>query len=167
LLVNQSIISDLKAIIAQSDDGAARAVDHQRTLMYWHIGKWIFGEEQQSKNGADYGSFLIKYLSEKLQPKFGSGFSVRQMNLYRQFYRTFPIVHALYAQSSWTQYKLLFSVDNEEKREFYIARTQKNNCTSRQLERQVHSNLYGRLLIKQRHLQGVIQVIPRKFVQSK
>ncbi|WP_255562519.1 DUF1016 N-terminal domain-containing protein [Pedobacter sp. D749] len=110
MLVNQSIISDLKAIIAQSNDRAVRAVDHQRTLMYWHIGKRIFEEEQQSKDRADYGSFLIKYLSEKLQPEFGSGFSVRQMNLYRQFYRTFPIVHALHAQLSWTQYKLLLSV---------------------------------------------------------
>ncbi|MFF5383655.1 MULTISPECIES: PDDEXK nuclease domain-containing protein [Pedobacter] len=147
MLVNQSIISDLKAIIAQSNDRAVRAVDHQRTLMYWHIGKRIFEEEQQSKDRADYGSFLIKYLSEKLQPEFGSGFSVRQMNLYRQFYRTFPIVHALHAQLSWTQYKLLLSVDNEEKREFYVAETKKNNWTSRQLERQVYSNLYERLLL--------------------
>ncbi|WP_293785703.1 PDDEXK nuclease domain-containing protein [uncultured Pedobacter sp.] len=48
---------------------------------------------------------------------------------------------------SWTQYKLLLSVDNEEKREFYVAETKKNNWTSRQLERQVHSNLYERLLL--------------------
>lgn len=67
------------------------------------------------------------------------------MNLYRQFYRTFPIVHALHAQLSWTRYKLLLSVDNEEIREFYVAKTKKNNWTSRQLERQVHSNLYERL----------------------
>lgn len=147
MLVNQSIISDLKAIIAHSNDRAVRAVDHQRTLMYWHIGKRIFEEEQQSKDRADYGGFLIKYLSEQLQPEFGSGFSVRQINLYRQFYRTFPIVHALHAQLSWTQYKLLLSVDNEEKREFYVAETKKNNWTSRQLERQVYSNLYERLLL--------------------
>lgn len=147
MLVNQSIISDLKAIIAQSNDRAVRAVDHQRTLMYWHIGKRIFEEEQQSKDRADYGSFLMKYLSEQLQPEFGSGFSIRQINLYRQFYRTFPIVHALHAQLSWTQYKLLLSVDNEEKREFYVAETKKNNWTSRQLERQVYSNLYERLLL--------------------
>ncbi|MDR1876877.1 MAG: DUF1016 N-terminal domain-containing protein [Flavobacteriaceae bacterium] len=43
----------------------------------------------------------MKYLSEQLQPEFGSGFSVRQINLYCQFYRTFPIVHTLRAQLSW------------------------------------------------------------------
>lgn len=147
MLVNQTIITDIKTIIAQSKDKAIRAVDHQRTLMYWHIGKRIFEEEQDGKERADYGTYLIKYLSEKLQPEFGTGFSIRQINLYRQLYRTFPIVHALRAQLSWTQYKLLLGVDSEEKREFYIAEAIKNNWTSRQLERQVYSNLYERLLL--------------------
>src|SRR5690606_794222 len=147
MIINQSIITDIKNIIVQSKDKAIRAVDHQRTLMYWHIGKRIFEEEQEGKERADYGKFLIRYLSEQLQPEFGSGFSVRQINLYRQFYRTFPIVHALHAQLSWTQYKLLLSVDSQNKRAFYIAETIKNNWTSRQLERQVYSNLYERLLL--------------------
>lgn len=147
MLVNKSVISDIKAIIAQSKDKAIRAVDHQRTLMYWHIGKRIFEEEQEGKERADYGTFLIKYLSEQLQPEFGSGFSTRQINLYRQFYRTFENVHTLYAQLSWSQYKLLLSVDSQDKREFYIAETIKNNWTVRQLERQIYSSLYERLLL--------------------
>ena len=68
MLINQSIISDIKSIISQSRDNAIRAVDHQRTLMYWHIGKRIFEEEQDGKDRADYGTFDIKYLSEQLQP---------------------------------------------------------------------------------------------------
>jgi len=111
--LNQSIILDIKSIIAQSRDRAIRAVDHQRTLMYWHIGKRIFEEEQEGKDRADYGKYLIKYLSEQLQPEFGSGFSARQLNWYRQFFRTFPIVSALRTQLSWTQYKLLLSFDSE------------------------------------------------------
>src|SRR5690606_2633464 len=147
MIINQSIITDIKNIIVQSKDKAIRAVDHQRTLMYWHIGKRIFEEEQEGKERADYGKFLIKYLSEQLQPEFGSGFSVRQINLYRQFYRTFPIVHTLYAQLSWSQYKLLCSVDSKSKRDFYSAEAIKNNWTVRQLERQIYSNLYERLLV--------------------
>jgi len=147
MLINQSIITDIKKIIAQSKDHAIRAVDHQRTLMYWHIGRRIFEEEQEGKERADYGAFLIKYLSKQLQPEFGSGFSIRQINLYRLFYRTFPIVHTLYAQLSWSQYKLLLSLDSQEQRDFYIAETIKNNWTVRQLERQICSNLYERLLI--------------------
>ena len=114
--LNQSIILDIKSIIAQSRDRVIRAVDHQRTLMYWHIGKRIFEEEQEGKDRADYGKYLIKYLSEQLQPEFGSGFSARQLNWYRQFFRTFPIVSALRTQLSWTQYKLLLSFDSEGKK---------------------------------------------------
>jgi len=112
MLVNKSIISDIKSIIANSKDSAIRAVDHQRTLMYWHIGRRIFEEEQQGKDRADYGKFLIKYLSEQLQPEFGSGFSTRQINLYRQFYRTFENVHTLYAQLSWSQYKIIIRLES-------------------------------------------------------
>ncbi|MPL56220.1 putative nuclease YhcG [bioreactor metagenome] len=145
--LNQSIISDIKSIIAQSRDRAIRAVDHQRTLMYWHIGKRIFEEEQEGKDRADYGKYLTEYIANELEPEFGSGFSKRQIELFRQFYRVFPIANALRSQLSWTQYRLLMRLEKDEKREFYIAESVKNNWTSRQLERQMNSNLYERLLL--------------------
>ncbi|WP_367914170.1 YhcG family protein [Leadbetterella sp. DM7] len=147
MLIHPSVITDIRSIIAESKEKAIRAVDHQRTLMYWHIGKRIFEEEQKGQDRADYGTYLIRFLSEQLQPEFGSGFSYRQLNWYRQFYRTFPIVSALRTQLSWTQYKLLLSIDNEDKRVFYITESVKNNWTSRQLERQIQSSLYERLLL--------------------
>lgn len=146
MLQNQSIIPDIRAIIETSKERAIRAVDNERTIMYWTIGKRIFEEEQQGKERADYGTYLIKYLAEQLQPEYGSGFSYRQLNWYRQFYRTFPIVSTLWTQLSWSQYKLLLAIDNEHKREFYIAETVKNNWTVRQLERQINSSLFERLL---------------------
>jgi predicted nuclease of restriction endonuclease-like (RecB) superfamily len=147
MTLNPAVITDIKSIINTARDKAIRAVDTERVLMYWHIGQRIFLEEQEGKDRADYGKFLIKTLSEQLQPEFGSGFSYRQINLYRQFYRVFPIVHALRAQLSWTHYKFLLSLDNQNKIEFYIAETIKNNWSSRQLERQIHSNLFERLLV--------------------
>lgn len=145
--INQSIITDIKSIIAQSKDKAIRAVDHQRTLMYWHIGKRIFEEEQEGKNRADYGTFLIEYIAAELEPEFGSGFSKRQVELIRQFYRIFPIANTVYSQLSWSQYKLLIRLNRDDQRQFYIAEAIKNNWTVRQLERQIYSNLYERLLM--------------------
>ncbi len=115
--------------------------------MYWHIGKRIFEEEQQGKDRAEYGEYLTKYIAEQLEPEFGSGYSKRQIELFRQFYRTFPIANTLYSQLSWSQYKLIIRIDNQDKREFYIAETVKNNWTVRQLERQINSSLYERLLL--------------------
>jgi predicted nuclease of restriction endonuclease-like (RecB) superfamily len=145
--VNNSLIEEIKSMILQSRVKAIQAVDHTRVLMYWNIGKRIFEEEQEGKERAAYGSFLIKSLSEALQPEFGSGFSYRQLNWYRQFYRTFPIVSALRTQFSWTHYRLLLSIDNEAKREYYMLEASKNNWNSRQLERQLNSQLYERLLL--------------------
>jgi predicted nuclease of restriction endonuclease-like (RecB) superfamily len=115
--------------------------------MYWHIGKRIFEEEQQGNDRADYGTYLTQYIDKELEPEFGSGFSKRQVELFRQLYRTFPIANALHSQLSWTQYKLLIRLENDEQRVFYIAESIKNNWTSRQLERQIYSNLYERLLL--------------------
>lgn len=145
--VSQSIISDIKAIIAKAKEHAVRAVDHQRTLMYWEIGKRIFEEEQEGKNRADYGKYLTQFIAQEIEPEFGSSFSKRQIELFRQFYRAFPIANAVRSQLNWTQYRLLMRLDKEEQKEFYIAETIKNNWTSRQLERQIYSSLYERLLL--------------------
>ncbi len=147
MIINNYIVSEVKNIINNAKEKAIRTVDNERVIMYWHIGKIIFEEEQKGKDRADYGSHLIKYLSEQLQPEFGSGFSYRNLSLFRQFYRAFPIVHALRAQLNWTHYKLLLPFDNEDKRGYYIAESLKNNWTSRQLERQINSQLFERLLL--------------------
>jgi predicted nuclease of restriction endonuclease-like (RecB) superfamily len=141
------LVNEVKGIINLSRENAVRKVDSERTLMYWKIGKRIFEEEQAGKDRADYGKYIIKFLAEKLQPEYGSGFSIRQLERYRQFYRTFSIASALRTQLNWTQYKILLSIDNEDKRNFYIAESIKNHWSSRQMERQVNSQLFERLLL--------------------
>ncbi|WP_316819333.1 DUF1016 N-terminal domain-containing protein [Pedobacter nyackensis] len=78
------------------------------------IGQRIFLEEQEGKDRADYGEFLIKTLSEKLQPEFGSGFSRRHLETCRQFYRSFSIAYTLCAQLSWSHYMHLLSIENQK-----------------------------------------------------
>lgn len=105
---------------------------------------------KKNKGGREravYGERLIQYLSDKLQPQFGSSYFTRNLNLFRQFHRDFPIVNALRSQLSWTHYRSLSSIDDEEKRTFYIAETVKNNWTARQMDRQIGSQLYERLLL--------------------
>lgn len=85
MLVNQSVNTDIEAIITQSKDKAIRAVDHHRTLMYWHIGKRIFEDAQEGKERADYGTLLINCLLEQLKREFGSGFSTGQKNFTDSF----------------------------------------------------------------------------------
>lgn len=141
------LIQDIQGIISQARARAVKSVNFERVLMYWKIGERIFEEEQQGKERADYGAALIKNISETLKPRYGSGFSSRNLELMRLFYRTFPNSQTLSAQLSWSHYSLLISFDNEDKRTFYIAESQKNNWSVRQLERQINSQLYERLLL--------------------
>ena len=145
--LNESIINDIQSIINKARESAVRAVDHERVMMYWHIGKRIFDEEQHGRDRAVYGERLIDYLSEQLQPQFGQGFSSRNLKNFRLFFRRFPIASALRTQLSWSHYRFLLSVNSDEKIEFYIQETVKNNWTARQLDRQIESQLFERLLL--------------------
>ena len=145
--LKKDIIQQIQTIIGTSRDRAIRSVDNERVLMYWQIGKVIFEEEQAGKERAEYGRYLIKSISDVFQPQFGTGFTVRQLEMNRQFFRTFPIANALRSQLSWTHYRVLIRLENEDKRAFYIAEATKNNWTARQLERQINSQLFERLLM--------------------
>jgi len=145
--LEQSIITEIQSIINKARESAVRAIDHERVIMYWQIGKRIFEEEQHGQERAIYGERLIGYLAEQLQPQFGDGFASRNLNRFRQFYRKFPIVSTLWTQLSWSHYRFLLTINSDEKIEFYIQETVKNNWTARQLDRQIGSQLYERLLL--------------------
>ena len=128
----QTLYNEVREIIASARQNAVRSVDFSRVQMYWNIGKRILETEQEGKERVEYGSYLLKNLAKRLEPEYGSGFSVRQLEMCRQFYRTYPIANTVCSQLNWSQYKLLISIQDEQKRE---------------LERQINSQLYERLLL--------------------
>lgn len=77
---------------------------------------------------------------------FGKGFTVANLKNMRQFYLTFPNGYALRSELSWTHYRLLMRVENENAREFYMQEAVKSQWSTRQLERQINSFFYERLL---------------------
>lgn len=115
--------------------------------MYWKLGERIFIEEQKGQDRAEYGAYLLQNVALEIEKEFGSGFSVRQLERARQFYRTYPIATALRTQLNWYQYRLLIQIDDKDKREYYELETANNNWTGRELERQINSGLYERLLL--------------------
>ena len=142
-----TFLDDIRVIIDSARSNAVRSVDFCRVQMYWQMGKRIFEEEQQGKDRADYGSYLIKNLAKQLQPEYGSGFGVRQLEMCRRFYRLYPIANALRSQLNWTQYRMLIQVPDKDKREYYELETVNNCWTAREMERQINSQLYERLLL--------------------
>lgn len=77
---------------------------------------------------------------------FGKGFTVANLKNMRQFYLTFQNGYALRSELSWTHYRLIMRVENEKARQFYLEECAKANWSTRQLERQINSFFYERLL---------------------
>ena len=144
---NEQFYTEIRQIIETARTNAIRSVDFSRVQMYWLLGKRIFEEEQQGKDRADYGTYLIRNLAEELMPTDGSGFSVRQLKFCRQFYRMYPIGNALRSQLNWTQYRLLIQIEDPCKREYYELESVNNAWTARETERQINAMLYERLLL--------------------
>lgn len=136
---------------------------------YWLIGQAIVEEEQQGEGRAAYGAGLIKELSERLTERYGKGFSTTNLAYFRQFYlafpqRTIPIFHTpggelenatqrvensaqgFHTNLSWSHYRALMRVENMRARDFYEAEAADQRWSVRQLERQIHSLYYERLL---------------------
>jgi predicted nuclease of restriction endonuclease-like (RecB) superfamily len=143
----ESFYQDVRQIIETARKNAVHSVDFCRVKMYWNLGKRIFEEEQQGKERADYGTYLIKNLAKQIEPEYGSGFGVRQLETCRQFYRLYPIAHTLRAQLNWSQYKMLVAIQDPNKREYYELESVNNSWTARETKRQIDSLLYERLLL--------------------
>ena len=145
--LTEQFISDIRTIILSARESAIRSVDTVRVQMYWELGERIFIEEQKGQDRAEYGAYLLQNIATEIEKEFGSGFSVRQLERARQFYRTYPIATALRTQLNWYQYRLLIQIDDKDKREYYELEAANNNWTGRELERQINSGLYERLLL--------------------
>jgi hypothetical protein len=144
---DKQFYTEIRQIIETARTNAIRSVDFSRVQMYWLLGKRIFEEEQQGKDRADYGAYLIRNLAEELTPLYGSGFSVRQLEQSRRFYRMYPFATALRSQLNWTQYRLLIQIEDPCKREYYELESVNNAWTARETERQINTMLYERLLL--------------------
>lgn len=145
-LILDTFFDDVRQIIETARSHAVRSVDFCRVQMYWQLGRRIFEQEQQGKDRADYGTYLIRNLAKVIEPEYGTGFSERQLKFCRQFYRTYPNGNALRSQLNWSQYRMLIQIADNDKREFYELESVNNAWTGRETQRQINVNLYERLL---------------------
>jgi len=121
------------------------AVNTAMVSAYWNIGKQIH-EACGENDRAEYGKRLLTFLSDKLTVEFGKGFDESNLRNMRRFYLTFPIRDALRLELSWTHYRSLMRVKDKDAREFYLQEAIKSGWSSRQLDRQINSFYYQRIL---------------------
>lgn len=147
-LTENNIYEKIRSEVEKARQKVYATVNLTMVETYWNIGKQIY-EAQDKNERAEYGKGLLKFLSQKLTKEFGKGFTITNLKYMRQFFMAFPNSHSLSDQLSWTHYRMLLKVEDEKIRNFYLEECEKSNWSTRQLERQINSFYYQRLLSSQ------------------
>lgn len=149
-LINQQEVEDLYAgirnILANARQRAYSAVNFAMVESYWLIGQQIVEHEQHGEARADYGKGLLKELAMRLTSDFGKGFDERELRKMRQFYQMFKIRDTLRPELTWSHYRRLISVENEQARIWYMNEAADSVWSTRQMDRQISTLYYERLL---------------------
>ena len=144
--IQNNLFLTIKEIIIESRNRTFRMVNSALIETYWHIGKTIIEDEQNGKERADYGKNVLKTLAKQLTEEFGKGFDDSNLRNMRAFYKAFPICATLRHELSWSHYRLLSRIDNNDKRQYYLTESIANNWNSRTLQRQINSLAFERVL---------------------
>jgi len=132
----QSLLTELKSIVAKGQFQAYKAVDNIKVQTYWQIGERIVREELGHKDRADYGKYLVDNLSVDLD--------IKRQRIYEiiKFYRVYPIVRALHGQLSWYHYLILIKINDDQERAFYQQKSVLNSWSYRELQKQIKNKLF-------------------------
>ncbi|PJG83712.1 DUF1016 domain-containing protein [Caviibacterium pharyngocola] len=146
---DNQLLGQIAEIIQQARQQVRQTVNSAMVQSYWEIGRLIVEHEQQGEERAKYGKYLLQNLSERLTEMFGKGFDIRNLRNMRQFYLTFPIRNTLCSELSWSHYRRLMQIENDQARQWYLKETLEQNWSVRALDRQISVLYYERLLSSQ------------------
>ena len=165
--------ADIKQILQTARIKAQKAVNTAMVEAYWLIGKRIVEEEQEGKVKAKYGKRLLENLSISLSQDFGKGFSYANLRNFRQFYLTYPdkeICYTVCSKLSWSHNRLIMRVDNSHARFYYLNEAVEQQWSVRQLERNIKTHSYQRLLSSQKKQSTTISKVentnPLDFIKD-
>ncbi len=137
--------SKINELILRTKQNVVRNINSEMVKLYFEIGS-IINELIDNYHLELSQNEIIKSFSEKLTKEFGQGFSVPSLKKMKKFYQVFQGGSTLWNQLSWSHNRLIMNIDDEVKRNFYLEESIKANWSVRQLERQINSFYYERLL---------------------
>lgn len=173
---HEPLLGRVVAILEQARGNVVRAVNTQMVWAYWLIGREIVQELQGGEERAAYGKQMLPDLSTQLTQRYGNGFSVPNLQNFRKFYlaystrviATAPIqypagreltgresVQGFSPQLTWSHYRALMRVNSVKARDFYEREAIECGWSKVQLERQIHSFYFERI-VANRGEQGLL-----------
>ena len=157
--VSQDIYGEIRQSIIQVQYKVQQAVNTGMVQIYWEIGQQL--DRACDGKQAEYGKGVLQQVSEKLTAEFGKAYSVRNLQMMRQFYLAFPNANTLCSHLSWSHYRLLMRVNNIEARTYYEKECAASRWSVRELERQISTLAYQRTLSIQEETKNLPQMAPK------
>jgi len=143
---DNKLLDSVRALLAQSRQNVETTVNSVMLQTYWQIGYLIVEHEQQGQSRAEYGKALLRELSKSLTAEFGKGFDTSNLRYVRLVYLAFPIRDTVCHELSWSHYRTLSRIENEQSRLWYMKEAVEQNWSVRALSRQIGTLYYERLL---------------------
>ena len=143
---------DVRDILETARSNAYVIANDIMTYAYWNVGKRIVEQELRGSAKAKYGSYIIKRLSQELSDQYGTGFSIANIKNCRQLYVTFPqnsFGYSMIGKVHWSHLRTIMRLEGEEERDFYLRETATECWSVRELERNIKSGYYKRILSTQ------------------
>lgn len=168
-----NLYADIRVILATARKRTYYAINFTMVESYWTIGQTIVEHEQRGEARATYGKGVLKEVAARLTTEFGKGFDERELRKMRQFYLTFQNRDTLRPELTWSHYRRLISVDDEQARQWYMNEAADGAWSTRQLDRQI-STLYYERLLASKEKDSVIseakekmgQMVPQQFIRD-
>ncbi len=82
----EELFGRIVTILEQARGNVVRAVNTNMVLAYWLVGREIVHDLQSGEERAEYGKQMLADLSARLTQRYGSGFSVPNLQNFRKFY---------------------------------------------------------------------------------
>ena len=162
----RELYAHVRAYIASARETVYAVANSAMVEAYWNVGREIV-EKQGGSGRAAYGDGLIDRIAAKLTAEFGPGYTRSNLRTMRQFYLMFPICHAVSGKLTWTHYRTLITVENEAARQYYFEEAVKSKWSVRDLQRQISTQLYQRLIANHSDLSTAGKLVKRGVPAAK
>lgn len=173
IIKHNQLLTNIREILLSARHTAYKAVNFAMVTAYWNIGKLIVEDEQNGNTRAKYGKAVLEELSTRLTEEFGKGFTTANLRNMRQFYLCFPNCYTLRNELTWSHYRLLIRVQDEQARLWYMNEAAEQAWSSRQLDRQISVLYYERLLnsadkdsVRSEAIEKLSALTPQDFIHD-
>nr|MBS9768581.1 DUF1016 family protein [Flavobacteriaceae bacterium] len=159
----QNSFEEVLTAIKQAKQQVYKQVNSSLIVLYWNVGQYISEKVQHSDWGKSVVVELANYI--KLKEPNIKGFSSQNLWRMKQFYETYKDnenLSTLSREIPWSHnMAILSSAKSDEEKEFYMRLVAKERWSFRELERQIDSSYFERVMLGNTKLSTLSRVLPQ------